>query len=143
MKKKKVSIILFYDKSGNILLQDRKKISKRGEEYGFFGGHIEENETPEETLRRELKEELGISIEDLEDFRFFKNFKLKLSQLNLDLERYTFIAKIPDIKSLKVSEGRLALMKFEDSFNLKMVPGDVEILKEAYEYLKNKNLIFK
>ena len=44
MIKRKVSVILFHDKEGNILLQDRRSTSKHGEEFGFFGGKIEEGE---------------------------------------------------------------------------------------------------
>ena len=45
---RKVALIVFYDKENKILLQDRRKISKRGEEWGFFGGGIEEGETPKQ-----------------------------------------------------------------------------------------------
>ena len=70
MIKRNVSIILFYDDYGNILLQDRKDIRKHNEEYGFFGGKIEENETPEEALKREIKEELGIDLEKISNKLF-------------------------------------------------------------------------
>ncbi len=139
MEKKNVSMILFYDKEGNIILQSRKRISKRGEEYGFFGGHKEGNETKEETIRREIQEELNLNIADLEDFRFFKHFHLKIPELNLEVDRDVFLAKIPkNIEKLKVNEGEITIIKFKDGFNLKMVPGDVEILKEIYKYLKIK-----
>lgn len=45
-----------------ILLQDRKHISKYGEEWSFFGGDIEAGETPYEALIREICEELGVDI---------------------------------------------------------------------------------
>jgi len=139
MEKKKVSIILFYDDKGNILLQDRKTYSKHGEEYGFFGGHSEEGESKEETLKREIQEELNLNIKDLEDFRFFKQFHIKVPELNIETYRNVFLAKIPKkIEKLKINEGKLALMKFENSFNLKMVLGDVEILKEIYSILNKK-----
>jgi 8-oxo-dGTP pyrophosphatase MutT (NUDIX family) len=141
MQKKKVSIILFYDKEGNILLQDRRDISKHGEEYGFFGGHREGTENPIETLRREILEELGIDINNLECFKFFKNFKFKVPEFDLDLDIDSFTAKIPKIKYLQVKEGKIAIMKFKDSFNLKMVPGDSDILKEIYEYLKQNHIL--
>lgn len=133
MKTKKVSVILFY-KKGIILLQDRRNISKHGEEYGFFGGHIEPNETPEQALLREIKEELNFEIKN---YKFFKNYKQTIPELGLKVERWVYLSSMPDIKKLKVSEGKPKLIKFKDSFNLKMVPGDVELLKEIYS-VENK-----
>lgn len=142
MEKKRVSIILFYDNEENIMLQNRENISKHGEEYGFFGGHSEGEETKEEIMERELQEELNISTKNLEDFRFFRHFHLKIYELNIEVDRDVFLAKMPkEIEKLKVDEGKMAVMKFKDSFNLKMVPGDVDILKEIYKSLnKNDNI---
>ena len=39
--------------------------------WDLFGGHIEEGETPEEALKREVKEELNY---DLKEYRFFKEY---------------------------------------------------------------------
>jgi len=41
--------------------------------YGLCGGHSENNETPVETLIREVKEEIGI---DIFNFRFLKRYDL-------------------------------------------------------------------
>jgi 8-oxo-dGTP pyrophosphatase MutT (NUDIX family) len=139
MKKSRVSIILFYDDEGNVILQDREKISKHGESYGFFGGHSEGDETKEETMERELSEELNLFLKDLEEFRFFKHFHLKIYELGVEIDRDVFLAKMPKkIENLKVDEGKIAVMKFKDSFKLKMVPGDVDILKEIYKELNRK-----
>lgn len=62
MKERTVSLIVPYTEDGRILLQDRRDISKIGEDWGFFGGGIEENETPEQALVREAKEELEINL---------------------------------------------------------------------------------
>lgn len=40
--------------------------------WDLIGGHIEEGETPEEALIREVKEELGIT---LDEFRFFRRYE--------------------------------------------------------------------
>ena len=47
--------------------------------WGFFGGSSEEEETPEQSIIRELKEELGISVvqESLQSLRTYFNEKFK------------------------------------------------------------------
>ena len=130
-----VAIILPYNEKKEVLFQDRKKISKHGEEYGFFGGHKEGNESAEETLARELKEELGINTKNLEGLEFFKQFDTKIPELNKEVKRAVFLCKMPDLTKLNVEEGKVAIINFKDTFNLKMVPGDSELLKEIYEYL--------
>jgi len=135
MIKRKVAIILFYDDKGDILLQNRRTYSKHGEEYGFFGGKIEENENAEQALKREMKEELGLEIKD---YKLFKNYHQKIPEINREVDRWVFLAPMPNLKKLKVEEGEPALMKFTDSFKLKMIPGDVELLKEIYKNLKDK-----
>ena len=46
MFKRRVAVIIFYDEKKRILLQDRRGISKFGEEWAIFGGSAEEDETP-------------------------------------------------------------------------------------------------
>lgn len=56
---RKVVVVMFYDRNLNLLVQKRNTHSKVGERFGFFGGEIEEGETAEQALRRELSEELN------------------------------------------------------------------------------------
>ena len=58
MKQRNLSTIIFFEHDGRILLQDRRSITKFGEEWGPFGGSIETGETPDQAIRREVKEEL-------------------------------------------------------------------------------------
>jgi len=51
------------EKNGRILLAKRKKDDPLRDKWEFPGGKIEGDETPEECLKRELKEELGIDTE--------------------------------------------------------------------------------
>lgn len=48
------------EKDGKVLIARRKKLDRMGGKWEFPGGKIHIGETPEECLKRELKEELGI-----------------------------------------------------------------------------------
>jgi 8-oxo-dGTP diphosphatase len=48
------------EKNGNVLICKRKKNGPFADKWEFPGGKIEDNETPEECLKRELSEEIGI-----------------------------------------------------------------------------------
>lgn len=58
--KKVTAAILF--KNGRILIAKRKAGEKLANFWEFPGGKIEDGETPEGCLKRELKEELGIEV---------------------------------------------------------------------------------
>ena len=133
----KVAVILFYDVNGNILIQDRREKSSLGEEYGFFGGKLEGNETPEEALKRELKEELELN---LKDFELFKRYNYLNPQRGL-VNRNIYLGKMPDLSKLVCHEGKPKFMKFKNSFNLKMIHGYNELLKEIYQSLVSKRKI--
>ncbi|HPW66317.1 MAG TPA: (deoxy)nucleoside triphosphate pyrophosphohydrolase [Salinivirgaceae bacterium] len=50
-------------KNGKILAAKRKQTGLRGGMWEFPGGKIEKNETPEQCIKREIIEELGMEIE--------------------------------------------------------------------------------
>jgi 8-oxo-dGTP pyrophosphatase MutT (NUDIX family) len=139
MKIDRVSLILPYDKKMNVLFQDRKKISKKGEEYGFFGGHIENNETPEQALEREMKEELNLNAKDLK-IKFFKKFIFKIPEWEMLGERNVYLVELNSLRDLRVNEGFPIIIKFKDIFSLNLTSRDREMLEEIYKYLFNKNI---
>jgi len=135
MNKRKASGIIFYDDKGNILIQDRRAISKWGEEYGFFGGGMEEGENWEQTLKREIKEELGL---ELKEYKLFKHSYYIFTEANLEIEYWVSIAKMPDMSKLKVEEGKLALIPSGKIKELKMLKEDYNVVNELISYLKQK-----
>ena len=136
---KQASIVLFYNnKDGSMLLQDRRKISKFGEEYGLFGGSAEGEENGDETLKRELMEELGL---DIQNARLFESHVFFNEELEESMKRNFFLAPIPDISKLKCHEGEMVIMKIKDCSQLKMMQGQLELLKKAHAYLIDEKII--
>ena len=53
------------------LLLQRSKNTKMGNMWNLPGGKVEEYETYEEAIKRELKEETNLDLEELDDFGYF------------------------------------------------------------------------
>ena len=134
MKLHKVSLIIFYDSRKRILLQDRRGISKTGEEWGYFGGHIEKGETPEQTLIRETKEELGYDLK-ADEYRHIGHFVDSFKDMTID--RQVYIAPMPPLSKLKLAEGKkMKLFTLEQALGLKMVgEGDKDVVRALAEAL--------
>ena len=131
MEEHRCAIIVFYKKN-KILLQDRTLISKHGEEWGFFGGHIEKGETPEQALIREVKEELSYEVKN---YKFFKEFKLKFYD-NTKINYYVYIAPMPLLSKLKQIEGNdMKLFTIQEAKKLKMVKSDYTVLDDLEKIL--------
>jgi len=131
---RKVALIVFYDRNWNILLQNRKGISKYGEEWGYFGGGIEEGETPEETLIRETKEELGYNLKKYEYIG-----KVITKDKRGTIERYVFISPLPKMNELRQKEGAdMQLFSLEEAGKVKGIFGDDKVIQKLLSYI-NKN----
>ena len=122
MPERNVAIVIFYDDKENIIIQKRGEgVSKTGEKYGFFGGGIEKGETPEMTIRRELKEEMGFVPGNL---IFWGVYSYRVRAIDKRFEDkngwmvkcWIFLAPITVlIKKAKITEGEgILLMKIDE-----------------------------
>ncbi len=81
---KRVSLIIPITKERKILLQHKSAYAPNNPDtWCFFGGNIEEGESPKQAARREFKEELQVSVSDL-------NFFTKTFDVEKELERHYF-----------------------------------------------------
>jgi 8-oxo-dGTP diphosphatase len=112
------AIILENEKKEILLyLRDNKPGIPFPNYWDLIGGHVEDGETPEEALIREVKEELNI---DLEEYDFYKKYVclegdayqnikyIYTGKINIPIEEITLLegerpqffsrAEIPDVK---------------------------------------------
>lgn len=95
--------VFFQNNNNEILVQKRSK-EKNGK-YGITSGHIEKNEEVKIGAIREIKEELGIDIEE-KDLKLFFNTKINENEYNLyyikkDIEINRFLLQKEEVESVK------------------------------------------
>jgi 8-oxo-dGTP diphosphatase len=125
--------VILVDNQNKVLLQHRdNKASWDPGLWGIFGGQIEKGETPKIAAKRELKEELGIELNNLS---FFRKYEIKREKgiyeaffftapLTISVEELKKQQKegqglgffsLEEIKDLKIMD--LAKMALNDFFN--------------------------
>ena len=139
-----VAVALLLNPYREVLLQkkDLRYHWKPGK-WGFFGGRIDENlgETPEQALRRELTEELGMKFEELQHFRDFSFHETSderdlMRSGKLYVYHGNYQGKLSDIR---LDEGAgFAFFGEREISTLDMVSYNKMILNEFYESLPRK-----
>lgn len=99
-----IAQIIFENENGELLLylRDNKPGIPYPLHWDLIGGHVEEGETPEQALVREVKEELDI---DLKEFRFFRKYECNEGDAYPNIKYiYTGRINIP-IEEITLLEG--------------------------------------
>ncbi|MFI4962310.1 MAG: (deoxy)nucleoside triphosphate pyrophosphohydrolase, partial [Legionellales bacterium] len=78
----KVAVGIITDEKNHILVTQRPLHASHGGFWEFPGGKLEANETPENALIREIKEEVGLEIKD---FRWLKEIDYQYPDRDIHL----------------------------------------------------------
>ena len=101
---KEIAAIILENDKGEFLLalRDNKPGIPFPNHWDLIGGHVEEGETPEEALVREVKEELNI---ELKDYKFYKKYECLTGDAYKNI-KYIYAGKINlPIEEITLLEG--------------------------------------
>jgi len=126
MKRKGTSIIFVNDKRQVLLfLRDDKPDIPYPNMWDVPGGHVEDKETPEQCIVREMKEEMGLNLEE---------FQLLSVMEFTDRTEYTFWKKANlDIRKINLQEGqKLKWFTESEAKNTQLAYGFNEIVDDFF-----------
>ena len=107
---------LIHTSDGLYLLQrrDRKRTIFYPDHWGCFGGAMEPGEAPEDALRRELREELRLSLEGSQ-FKLFGHFRFAVEPAEIAaLDRFYYDVLIEPTAVDRLQPGEGAAMEMAD-----------------------------
>lgn len=129
---KKVTAALLI-KDGLILIARRNANDRLANKWEFPGGKVEEGETPEECLRREMREEFDIEV-DVGDFFTESIYHYEHGSIML-------LAYFTSWKSGEISPAvhdDISWVTPEQLGNYDFAPADIPIVNKLYIEMKNK-----
>ncbi len=120
-------------KNDLVLICRRKPEKSLGGYWEFPGGKVEDRESYEESLLRELIEELNLKVEIKEHF-----FDTVHHYDNGAIELISFICETKNIATESTDHDQLEWVEVSDLLNWKLAPADIPIAKELIRE-KGKN----
>lgn len=127
---------IYQDHHYLMLFRNKKKNDINIGKWIGVGGHLENNETLDECIIREVKEETGLIVNSL-------NYRGKILFVSDDLEEIMHLYLINDISGdiKECNEGQLEWIKEENLLSLEMWEGDkifLPLLIKTNEFIKIK-----
>lgn len=137
-------VVVFLDEDGRVLMHDRRRMSKMGEEWALVGGIIEEGEAPETAALREMQEEVGYQPHDLQ---FFKTYHAVYPD-GVSRTAHVFLAPFPGFEALatissEIHRDELHLFSLSEARQLRTLPIAYQMFDDVADAQKNGELPFQ
>lgn len=125
------ALLILHNQEQRILLQHRDVGAPKHPGYwGFFGGALQPQETPEEAVRREAREEL--------EYDLTKPTLLTTQKIIHDGKKYYFIERYSVGKGIQLREGQaFDWFTLSDAAALNIVPHHRQVLAHVGAFMKN------
>jgi 8-oxo-dGTP diphosphatase len=102
---KQIAQIFLFDRRNRLIiyLRDDKPDIPFPNHWDLIGGHVEEGETPEQALVREVKEEIGI---DLKNFESYRRYDCTAGDIYPNIKHLYWARLDVDAETLALCEGQ-------------------------------------
>ena len=123
-----VSVIFIENDNGDFLIQ--KNSQEKGGQFSSTGGHVNSGETPLIAIKREVKEELGISIDDdqIEEYGFLL--------FDMPLRYLYYLKKNILLDKLNIQKEEVDYVEYMNTYR-------INELIESNQMLKSHGIMFK
>ena len=121
---KTIKVVAAVIKKDNLIFATQRGYGEFKDKWEFPGGKIEENETKEEALAREIKEELNASI-SIDSF--IKQIEYDYPSFHLVMDVYFCHLNNPHIELIEAENAKW--LKIEEIYDLDWLPADFELLQ--------------
>lgn len=122
------------NESGEVLLAQRPEGKRLAGKWEFAGGKIEDGETPETAIIRELREELGIEVahEHLENFWFLSH---PYPEYDFHLLMPVYLCRKWQGEPTPLEHAALCWTHPRDMHKMDMIEADAELVERLKNYL--------
>lgn len=121
---KTIKVVAAVIRKDNLIFATQRGYGEFKDKWEFPGGKIEENETKEEALAREIKEELNASI-NIDSF--IKQIEYDYPSFHLVMDVYFCHLNNPHIELIEAENAKW--LKIEEIYDLDWLPADLELLQ--------------
>lgn len=127
-----VSAAIIIDSENKVLIAKRPQSKLFGNKYEFPGGKVEQNETLELTLKREIKEELNANIKIIEKFH---EQDFEYPQFTVNLNFFLVHLKKPTLKCIEHQE--IIWVDINELNNYDMLESNQVVIQKLIDWQKN------